>query len=1038
MSDRPTTVELASCSVDLVQEVVRYKQDIERKISTRESALLAYLAARPRQDISRDELLREVWGYSGKVLSRAADTTVKRLREKIEADPTNPRHLITVFGHGYRFEPLHSPMPAPPRVNAPVAPLTLGAVRVDFTQQVVVRPTGTAMLTTIEARLLEYLASRKGAVADRAELRRKVWEGGGSKRVVDSAVRRLRAKIELDPSDPTYLLTVRGRGYRLQIPHRAGPTNLMPALDAFVGRDKDHEVALERLQSPGLATLVGPAGIGKTRLAHQLGRDYAASGNQAWFCDLSNAKTMAELTAIVARVLGVASDQHIGQALAGRAEVLLILDNFEHLIEHATLLDDWRAQAPEARFLATSREPLRLRGERVVRLDVLPADDAVFLLVCRAADLGRDVSSDPDLERLARQLDGLPLALELAASRLTALAAAEILDRLDLSLLSDRRRDRPTRHATLRAALAWSWDLLSDAEQSALAQLSVFRGGLDMRAAEAVLELEGEPIVLTLESLVDKSLLAFREGRLFLLETVLAFAADKLTARPAAQVRHANYFASMGSSESLRALEAASGIGPRRALLQELDNLVAAVRNAVAQGRGAVASDACRAAWAVIGSTGQISLGVSLSQSVVDLPDLSDLVRARATLTRGRALTKAGQTDAASASLEEALRLAQVAAVPDTEAEVRVALGRLAMSTGSVSEAHDHYLTALDLHRRTEDLRGQASALAGLGTVYRGRGELEPARAAYEEALSCLRDSGSRGEAGIWLHLGELHRDAGLTDQASTCFERALRIYRRYADRQSEAVVLLNLGKLAGASAMAEEARSYLCAALQIQTECGNPRMAAIVLSCLGTVSMEQGKNAAARSELEEALRRLRQVSDRKYEAIVLGNLGLMARRAGRLDEAERQMRSALALHQEHGELAWVGIALGRLGGLALNRGDAPTAIDYLVRATTLLENRHARAHAMYLATLGQARKPLGIEELRRAADLMQAGGWDRDRVETLCALAKAGTAAGEAAMAKDALDQAAKVADALGTSLDARLHQLIADTLAASQRAMG
>jgi DNA-binding response OmpR family regulator len=209
-------LELERCRVDLVSGVVHGLKD-ELVLSHRERLLLTYLSNRPSVDVSREELLTRVWGYSDQVMSRAVDTTVHRLREKLEGDPERPRHLLTAFGVGYRFEPTR-PEIVQVRAVAPSRRLVLGDRSVDLDLGIIIGPEGPVSLTSTEGALLRALAQRAGQRIDRRSLLRQVWPDRlGGARLLDGAIHRLRTKIEPDPAHPRYLETVRGVGYRLNL-----------------------------------------------------------------------------------------------------------------------------------------------------------------------------------------------------------------------------------------------------------------------------------------------------------------------------------------------------------------------------------------------------------------------------------------------------------------------------------------------------------------------------------------------------------------------------------------------------------------------------------------------------------------------------------------------------------------------------------------------------------------------------------------------------------------------------------------------------
>ncbi len=358
-----------------------------------------------------------------------------------------------------------------------------------------------------------------------------------------------------------------------------------PAAGAFIGRAGE-QAALGELVGAGarLITLVGAGGVGKTRLSLEWAR--AAEGTLRRdgvglvFCDLSASRSADDACAAMARVLGapLAADAtteetvaQVGRALAELDRAVVILDNVEQLAALAPrLFEPWLALAPHVQIVATSRERLRLRGEQCLPVEplglppagetapaVIAASEAVVLFVARTRQVRLDFAiTAADASAVAavvRALDGIPLAIELCAARMGVLAPGQILPRLArrLDLLVTGPRDAPARHATLRAALMWSWDLLEPWEQEALAQCSVFRGVFSLEAAEAVLVTPaGAPPVLdVIQSLHEKSLVRVSspagEPRYGLLESVRELAASMLAERagtPAAEARHAAFF----------------------------------------------------------------------------------------------------------------------------------------------------------------------------------------------------------------------------------------------------------------------------------------------------------------------------------------------------------------------------------------------------------------------------------------------------------------------------------------------------------------
>lgn len=377
-------------------------------------------------------------------------------------------------------------------------------------------------------------------------------------------------------------------------------TNLEAPRDTFIGRGADLEQVERGLAGARLVTLLGPGGIGKTRLAREVGLR-ASRGDRfpggVWFVDLTQATEASDLVSGVARVLGVTLPGQVdasvasgvlGARLARVGRTMLVLDNLEQIVgPGARLVGAWLEQAPDITVLATSRAPLGLRGEVSHTVEPLPIESAVDLFFARARDAGGNVTDDPETRGVVREiavgLDGLSLAVELAAARTDVLSVTAIRDRLSQQFrLLSRPGHAEERHGTLRGALDWSWDLLDADERAALAQCSVFRGGFTVEAAEAVLELPGGGWPMdVVQSLRAKSLLVARsvdgERRLDMLRLVRAYAEEKLEAMGGSEAvcaRHAAYYAGCADRAAAALWGPRSGVGQLQ-IRREIDNLLA-------------------------------------------------------------------------------------------------------------------------------------------------------------------------------------------------------------------------------------------------------------------------------------------------------------------------------------------------------------------------------------------------------------------------------------------------------------------------------
>ena len=419
----------------------------------------------------------------------------------------------------------------------------------------------------------------------------RVWPGerfvgnSGSGRLY-TAIRALR-KLAFDD-----LLEKGLTGYRLSETVRiatepVGPARVAAATTTLVGREGEL-AALSKAFERGarLVTLVGPGGVGKSRLA----REHAVQVRErypggAWFCELADCSTEAELCAAVAGTVGLDARRGIDELAAGLVElgdVLLVLDNLEQL--EPEIVEVLVTQLPEARVLGTSRVVLRLPGEHVVTLEPLRAEQARELFLDRARRAGAEVDDGADVAAVVKALDGFPLAIELAASRARLLDPGEMVRLLDLGreVARERRGKRPSRHRSMKDTLAWSWSMLPDWGQESLARLTVFRGGFTLAAAETVLDDGDTDPLEALEELLDRSLLhkAPGSGRFSLFRHVRDFAQGHLAPGDPAIARHGDYYSGLGRRFAHTLVGTTSLPDPE--LRDELPNLVQAARNAIA------------------------------------------------------------------------------------------------------------------------------------------------------------------------------------------------------------------------------------------------------------------------------------------------------------------------------------------------------------------------------------------------------------------------------------------------------------------------
>ncbi len=715
-----------------------------------------------------------------------------------------------------------------------------------------------------------------------------------------------------------------------------------------------------------LVTLTGPGGTGKTRLALAAGEQLrAAFPGGAWFvplADLVEARYIPDKVLAVlglGRVAAVDLLEQIAAALAPRdspgTRCLLVLDNFEHLVDDgAPLVQRLMERAPALSLLVTSRQRLGLPGEREFPVEPLPvpgvqgreedpeplttlvANPSVRLFVDRAQAARADFQVTPGnaavIAAVCARLEGIPLALELAAARARVLTPAQMLTRLEqrLELLVSRGRVAEPRHRSLRAALDGSFHLLTPDLQRFFAMLSVFRGGWTLEAAEAMAE-SREGILDGLEELRDVSLVAAaesgnREMRYRMLETVREYAAEQVDPeqRAALARRHAAYYRAMVEGAEMELL------GPGQAswlatLDLENENFRAALDWSAESGEVEEGLLLAGGLWGFWWVRGHLEEG---RQRLARL-----LARGPAETTpgpaRARALACAGvlahfQSDyaAARAAYEESLTLQRRLGDRWGMAFALTGLAFIALRHGDPNAARALQAEGLPLWRELDNRAGIAWSLNSLADVAHQQGDLERAWALFEESLAIRRELGDDWGAGFALNgMGLVAGERGDWTTARALLEESLTIRRRLGDRPDIVLSLQNLGDLAHRQGDYPAAVALYEEGLALQRQMGHPRGVAASQATLGHICMDQGETTAARVRFDDGLAILRGLATPEREAATLYSLSLLATRLAQ----EGRVRPLLvdSLRSCHGPAEREGIAAGLAGLSALVVGRA-------------------------------------------------------------------------------------------------------------------
>ncbi len=654
------------------------------------------------------------------------------------------------------------------------------------------------------------------------------------------------------------------------------PGNLPLMMTSFIGREREMAEVKRWVADSRLVTLIGPGGCGKTRLALAVAAELTPYDG-VWWVELGAITSPAMVSQAVASVLGLkeAPGRNLSETLAEALrpkEALLILDNCEHLVEACALLVASLLPAcPKVKVLATSREPLNLPGETAWPVPPLADSESVRLFAERAQSAAPDVELRDDdanaVTQICRQLDGIPLAIELAAARVRALSPEQIAARLNdaLGLLKSHQRGIPARHQTLQATLDWSYRLLDSAEKVLLNRLSVFAGGFTLEAVEAVAA--DAPSANTLDlltALVDKSLALVEHStpaaRYRLLETVRQYARARLAEAGEAEricERHAHFYLAFAER-----IEPKLFSGERALWLERLEQAQDNLRVALEWSRSTPSANAlltlrlCGALlwfWHFRGSFSEWRTQIEATLQPFSLADFvgePELTSALGKVVWGAGVFAWGQGDfaVARARYEASLRLFRQIRPSDHLAHALSNLGMVALSEGHLTEAHALTTEAVTLAREGGWEWALALLLYNVGAVTDARGDEAAARAFMEESRQRFGQIGDQwGQAISILYLGLMAARRGDEASAQPLVAEALAISRVEGDAWGAVAALALLGQIS-------ERRGDFSTAVDLYSECralihdrvGDKATLAIVLHGLGRVAWAQGESQRA------------------------------------------------------------------------------------------------------------------------------------------------------------------------------------------------
>jgi predicted ATPase/DNA-binding response OmpR family regulator len=791
--------------------------------------------------------------------------------------------------------------------------LRVGNLEIDLQAQTLTRNRQLVPLSRTDWALLEFLARHVGQILPHRMILQRVWGDAYTDEIgyLRSYMKRLRNALEEDPKNPQYLRTESRLGYRFAVPDQpqhlvlpasdnsslqasiaASIRNVSTPLTSFLGRDSEVASIKALLQRSDirLLTLTGPGGVGKTRLAIHVGMQLAYGFQDGVaFVDLSHIRAADMVVSAIAAALNVKDHGEEGllepvkQALRMKAQ-LLILDNFEHVLASASVVGELLRAAPAVKILATSRSPLHVSGEHEFSVPPLALPDqnallpleelaqlpVVALFIERAQAVKPDflltAENAPAVAEICVGLDGLPLAIELAAARIKVLSPQAIAPRLTsrLALLTGGPRDLPMRQQTLRNLLDWSYDLVDPAYRPLFARLAVFVNGATLVAIESVCVGNNEGTIELLDgltALVDASLLqqvedVSGEVRFVMLATIREYAWELLERsgeQDLIRQQHTHYYLKFAEAGAA-ALQRAHHRQWLDRLERDHDNLRAALQSAADRQQAEILARLLAALW---------------------------------------------QFWHIHSHRREAYRWVEVALAQRSSLPLAIAAkalygaGWLAYDRLEYQQAALYFEESLAASRVLDDMVGVSEVLRGLGELALSQADFARAQSLFDESLRLSCELGSSlGRAWSLHHLGRVSLEQGLYAQATTVLSESRALFDDTGDKAGSAWSLHNLGRVSLEQANYEQADHLLSDSLALFCELGDKAGRAWSLQNLGRSALDQGLHDQAVELLHESLALFRDVGDYKGSGWSLYGL---ARAAATNQDRQR----ALALFDE-------------------------------------------------------------------------------------------------------------------------------------------
>jgi len=746
--------------------------------------------------------------------------------------------------------------------------------------------------------------------------------------------------------------------------------NIPLDLTSFIGREKEIAEVRKIIEENRMLTLTGVGGTGKTRLALTAAREMVSTfSGGVWLVELSTIIESGQVLRVIAAALDVRekSSTLLLDSLIefiSDQSMLLIIDNCEHLLNAcASLAEKLLTACPNLKLLATSRESLGLPGEVTYHVPSLQLPDAnkpikskeIWSVESMRLFYDRAINVKPGFKpnafeteavaKICSRLDGIPLAIELAAARVRSLPVEEISARLSdrFRLLTGGSRSAMPRQQTLQALVDWSYDLLTEEEKILLKRLSVFTGGCTLDAAELVCSgdgIEKDEILNLITRLVDKSLLNYIEAegtaRYEMLETIRQYAREKLIQSGEIEItrkRHLNYFMELTALAAPELWRSNQKEWMDR-LEEEHNNLRAALEWSLCEECGSDLlimgrriATAVSYFWMVRGYWSEAWEWMGDLLKASKSSEMKTTEKAQLLYSAGFLVKDLGDVNISKDLFNQALVEAKSIEDLRSQAFALLGLGEIALNEHAIPDAETYIDQALDIFRSLDDKVGILLALSYKGGIAADRQGYDKAREYYRENLKICREIGHElGIAGTLVALGRIETYFGDKDIGRDYLEEGLTIFQKSGDKSGIANVLSAMGLAELYSEDIEKSREHYEEALKISRELRNGPGSGVALIALGEISRAQSDYAAARSYYEEALKLNEHLGQMGIVSIVAHNLGYVARQQGKFEEAVAYFRRSLSLSIKRDQRRFIYFCLNGIASVMVDLGKLDTA----------------------------------------------------------------------------------------------------------------